>query len=374
MKLSTPRPHYLSLTDAALPGLLPGEPAFRVKQVATWIFEHKVESAAGMTNLPAALRDRLATELDWQLPEITSRLDSVDGSTKLLLKTERGLIEAVILRYEGRVSLCVSSQVGCKLACSFCQTGKLGFMRHLSGAEILAQFVLAERIVRAEGRRLSHVVFMGMGEPLDNYENIVHAVNRLVAPAPQGYGLSARHVTVSTSGMVPKIAELAKDVRCALAVSLHASRDDLRTELMPINRKYPLATLKAALLNYQRETGDKITIEYIMIKDKNCGPREAKELIQFLSGLKAKVNLIPFNAHPGLPYDRPSDDDIRSFQKYLAERSIAAPVRYSKGLDVSGACGQLAAKTLESINLPPERRSLGVLPKSAQPAAQPVSP
>jgi 23S rRNA (adenine2503-C2)-methyltransferase len=356
--LTTSKPHVLGLTDESLAALLPGEPAFRQKQVLAWIFEHKVDSAAAMTNLPAALRDKLATELDWSMPEVVSQLDAADGSTKLLFKTERGLIESVILRYEGRVSLCVSSQVGCKLACSFCQTGKLGFMRHLSAAEILAQFSVAERIVRGEGRRLSHVVFMGMGEPLDNYDNVVHAVRRLVAPAPQGFGLSARHVTVSTSGMVPKIAQLAVDARCALAVSLHASRDDLRTELMPINRKYPLAALKEALVAYQRETGDKITIEYILIKDKNCGLREAKELGQFLSGLRAKVNLIPFNAHPGLPYQRPSDDDIRTFQKYLADRSIPAPVRYSKGLEVSGACGQLAAKVSESLGAVPERRRM----------------
>jgi 23S rRNA (adenine2503-C2)-methyltransferase len=352
------RPHFLSLTPADYRGLAAawGEPRFRGEQLVDWIFKRRVLTTAAMTNLPAALRQRLETALDWTLPEIRSRLTAADGATKLLLASERGLIESVILRYDNRTSLCVSSQVGCKLACSFCQTGKLGFVRHLSDAEILAQFALAGDIVRAEDRRITHVVFMGMGEPLDNYDNVVKAVRQL--SGPEAFGLSWRNVTVSTSGIVPKIAALATDVRAALAVSLHASRDELRTELMPINRRWPLAALKEALLSYQKTTGDLVTLEYIMIKDKNCGLREAKELVRFIHGLRAKVNLIPFNAHPGLPYDRPDDETIRTFQKHLAERSIAAPVRYSKGLDVSGACGQLAAKHKDDLTAAPARARL----------------
>ncbi|MEI6398299.1 MAG: 23S rRNA (adenine(2503)-C(2))-methyltransferase RlmN [Pseudomonadota bacterium] len=334
-----------------------GVPKFRATQASDWVFKHLAATTGEKTNLSKDLRATLDQSFDWNLPEVVSALNSQDGSTKLLLKTANGqLIESVILRYEGRVSLCVSSQVGCKMACSFCQTGKLGFFRNLTTHEIIAQYLIAARIVRAEGRRLSHVVFMGMGEPLDNYANVVKSVNMLVSP--DGFGLSARHVTVSTSGVVPKIRELAKDARCALAISLHAARDDLRTELMPINRKWDLADLKASLLDYQRETNDKITFEYIMIRDKNCGLREAKDLMKFLHGFKAKVNLIPFNSHPGMPHQRPSDDDIRAFQVYLAERSIAAPVRYSKGLDVSGACGQLAAKTQDSLHMAPSRKSV----------------
>lgn len=363
----SPRPHYLGLTPVTARALAAawGQPAFRGQQLVDWLFKHRVQSPAAMTSLPPAMRQRLADEYSWEMPPITSQLEGQDGSTKLLLKTERGYVESVILRYEGRTSLCVSSQVGCKLACSFCQTGKLGFVRHLSGAEILAQYALADQIVSAEGRRLSHVVFMGMGEPLDNYDNVIHAVNILTGEG--GYGLSARHVTVSTSGIVPKIASLAVDARAALAVSLHAARDDLRTELMPINRRYPLAELKAALVDYQKTTGNKITIEYILIKDKNCGEREAKELVRFIHGLRAKVNLIPFNAHPGLPYQRPEAEDIRAFQKYLADRSIAAPVRYSKGLEVSGACGQLAAKVADSLAAIPHRER--VLTREAPTAA-----
>jgi 23S rRNA (adenine2503-C2)-methyltransferase len=242
------------------------------------------------------------------------------------------------------------------MACSFCQTGKLGFFRHLTTHEILAQYVLAAKIVESEGRRLSHVVFMGMGEPLDNYDHVVRAVRTLTSP--EGFGLSARHVTVSTSGLSPQIRQLAKDARCALAVSLHAARDDLRLSLMPINRRYPLEDLKSALVDYQTQTGQKITIEYILIAGQNCGPREARELVRYLHGLRAKVNLIPFNSHPGLPHARPTDEEIRTFQLYLAERSFAAPVRYSKGLDVSGACGQLAAKTSMQLDSVPARRNV----------------
>lgn len=359
----TETPHIFSLAPAEISSIVStwGVSAFRGKQVVEWLFSKRVFSPDLMSNLPKDLRERLRESFDWALPPVEDRLDSQDGSTKLLLRSGRGLIETVVLRYEGRTSLCVSSQVGCKLACSFCQTGKLGFVRHLSTAEILAQYAIADQLVRPEGRRISHIVFMGMGEPLDNYDNVIAAVNRLTGK--DAFGLSVRNVTVSTSGIVPRIATLARDAQCALAVSLHASRDALRDELMPINRRWPLAELKAALIDYQKATGDKITIEYILIKDKNCGPTEAKELVRFLHGLKAKVNLIPFNAHPGLPYQRPSDEEIRAFQVYLSERSIPAPVRYSKGLDVSAACGQLAAKQFASLHQAPVRsRVLGAGP------------
>lgn len=334
-----------------------GAPKFRGGQMGDWVFKQLAKSPEEMTNIAKDLRQLLSERFDWSLPQVQSSLDAPDGSTKLLLKTSNGqLIESVILRYEGRVSLCVSSQVGCRMACSFCQTGKLGFFRNLTTHEIIAQYLIAARQVRDEGRRLSHVVFMGMGEPLDNYQNVVKAVQLLTSQ--DGYGLSARHVTVSTSGVSPKIESLANDARCALAVSLHAAKDDLRQELMPINRKWNLSALKESLLKYQDSTGGKITFEYIMIRNKNCSLQHAKDLVKFLHGFRAKVNLIPFNAHPGLPHERPSDDEIRLFQSYLADRSIAAPVRYSKGLEVSGACGQLAAKTQDSLHLAPKRLNI----------------
>lgn len=349
--LSIARDEWRSFTNSI------GAPKFRGEQLADWVFKQLASSPDEMSNVAKDLRQLLSERFNWSLPEVQSSLDAPDGSTKLLLKTTNGqLIESVILRYEGRVSLCVSSQVGCKMACSFCQTGKLGFFRNLTTHEIIAQYLIAARQVRSEGRRLSHVVFMGMGEPLDNYQNVVKAVQLLTAQ--DGYGLSARHVTVSTSGVSPKIESLADDARCALAVSLHAARDELRQELMPINRKWNLSALKASLLKYQESTGSKITFEYIMIRNKNCSIQHAKDLVKFLHGFRAKVNLIPFNAHPGLPHERPTDEEIRLFQSYLAERSIAAPVRYSKGLEVSGACGQLAAKTQDSLHQAPKRLNI----------------
>lgn len=353
------KPHFLAHSKSEYRELFKawGLPKFRADQVAHWIYKAAVHDPEQMSNLNKELRQELFLKIDWSLPEILSQLTSADGSTKLLLKGQKGhVIESVILRYEGRTSLCVSSQVGCKLACDFCQTGKLGFVRHLDRSEILAQLFIANQILKAEGLRVSHVVFMGMGEPLDNYENAVGAANLMMEE--DGFFLSARHVTLSTSGLAPQIEKLATDTRASLALSLHAARDELRSELMPINRRYDLERLKSALVHYQKTTGRKITIEYILIKDRNCGIREAKDLVRFLHGLRTKVNLIPFNAHPGLPFQRPSDEEIRAFQKHLADRSIPAPVRYSKGLEVSAACGQLAAKHAETLHLKPERKHL----------------
>lgn len=334
-----------------------GMPKFRADQIKNWMFEHYAAHPDEMKNLPKDIKARLITDLSWELPSIHSRLDAADGASKLLLKGAKGQIfEAVILRYDGRTSLCVSSQVGCKLACSFCQTGKLGFFRHLSSAEILGQFLLACRIAQEENRRISHVVFMGMGEPLDNFEAVVHSCKAMTDSS--GFNLSRSRVTVSTSGIAPKIDELAKELRVSLALSLHAARDDLRSELMPINNKYDLKILKNSLLSYQQITGDLITIEYILIKDKNCSRREAKDLVKFLHGIKAKVNLIPFNDHPGSAYLRPADDEIREFQLYLSQRGYPAPVRYSKGLDVSAACGQLAAKNKDLLDASPKRSNV----------------
>ena len=355
----TSKKHYLALSKQDFVDLFKewGEAKFRANQVHSWIYEKGASSPEEMTNLSKKLRDKLFLELDWYLPEITSKLDSKDGSTKLLLKNrENRSIETVILRYDGRTSLCVSSQVGCKLACDFCQTGKLGFVAHLKKEEILGQMVIANNILKEEGLKVTHVVFMGMGEPFDNYDNAVSAANTMIAE--ECYNLAARHVTLSTSGLVPKIKALSEESKAALAISLHAARDDLRTQMMPINRKYNLAKLKESLVEYQEKTNRKITIEYILIKDLNCSIREAKDLVKFVHGLKVKVNLIPFNSHPGAEFQRPSDTSIREFQKYLADRSIPAPVRYSKGLDVSAACGQLAAKVAQNLDAKPERKSL----------------
>lgn len=278
-------------------------PRFVSKQIHQWIYERFTTDPECMTNLAKSLRQSLAQEIDWQLPKVHSRIDSPDGTTKLLLKNAKGrLMETVVMRYEGRTSVCVSSQVGCKLACDFCQTGKMGFMAHLSRGEILAQLFRAAELLAEgqESRRITHVVFMGMGEPFDNYDAVISAANAMI----QHMGLSAKNVTLSTSGIAPRIAQLAADSPAALALSLHSACDELRTQLMPINRKYPLATLKESLLSYQKASGKKITLEYILIKGLTDTPRAQKALVKFIHGLRVKVNLIPFNPHPGMPYEK----------------------------------------------------------------------
>lgn len=332
-------------------------PKFRSSQLLHWLFQHRNYELDTLSNLSKDFKDKLKKTFDWSLPEVCNRLDGQDGASKLLLKGTKGQIfEAVILRYAGRTSLCVSSQVGCRLACNFCQTGKLGFFRNLKAGEIIGQFILANKLIAKENRKISHIVFMGMGEPLDNFNEVKIAVNLLTKP--ECFGLSPRRVTVSTSGIAPKIRDFSEHMRASLALSLHASRDDLRSELMPINKRYSLEELKQALFHYQNKTQEKITIEYILIKNKNCGIKEAKELVRFLHGLKAKINLIPFNSHPGMEYQRPSEQEITSFQKYLSQRGYPAPVRYSKGLDVSAACGQLAAKHETMLKTPPKRKNV----------------
>ncbi len=328
---------------------------YRAKQISQWYFGKRIFFLDQMSDLPAALRTQLQEQFTWNLPEIESSLDSPDGATKLLLKSDKNQrIETVILRYENRTALCVSSQVGCKLACAFCQTGKLGFFRNLTTAEIIGQFALAESIVQKEGRTINNVVFMGMGEPLDNFDAVVKAVKTLIDP--EGFGLSHRKVTVSTSGLADKIRLLSEQTRVALAISLHACRDELRNSLMPINRRFPLAELKDAIKHYQKTTDTKITFEYILIKNKNMGKQEAKELVHFLQGIPCKVNLIPFNAHPGMPFERPSAEDIEIFQRYMLDRGFVTTVRYSKGGEVSAACGQLAAKKSENLDKIPQRK------------------
>jgi 23S rRNA (adenine2503-C2)-methyltransferase len=334
-----------------------GEKPFRATQLCQWLFERRIYRPDEMSNLSRTLREKLASHYDWRVPTIASRLDSEDGASKILLQGKKNqFIEMVILRYENRVSLCVSSQVGCKLACTFCQTGKLGFFRHLGSDEIVSQFIIANDIVATEGRAITHIVFMGMGEPLDNYSQVIPALKLFVGK--DTFGLSSRRVTVSTSGIADKILALAQEVRVALAVSLHAADDSLRNSLMPINRRYPLAELKKQLMAYQAFSGDMITIEYILLRGVNCSLREAKQLVRFLHGLRAKINLIPFNDHPGSEFSQPSAEEIRVFQSYLASRGYPAPVRYSKGSEVSAACGQLAAKKQEMLREVPQRRNV----------------
>ncbi len=325
-------------------------PKYAASQIYDWIFKKGKKEPKEFSNLSLAIREKLQEEFSWDLMAIESHLVSQDGSEKFLLKTRDNLLlEMVLMPYEKRTTLCLSSQVGCRMACTFCQTGKMGFSRNLSSSEILEQLFLANQ--KLTGSTITNVVFMGMGEPLDNYDEVVKACSIMVDP--KGLGLHRSRVTISTSGLVPEIRKLAKELPLRLAISLHNADDTKRSKIMPINRKYSLKALKEALLEYPCSKKEGITFEYVMIKGENDSLQEAKKLVHFLHGLKAKVNLIPLNLFPGVSIEPSDKERITAFQTYLSSRSIPAPVRYSRGQDISGGCGQLAAKRKEQIALSP---------------------
>lgn len=338
-------------------------PAFAAKQVYDWVYKKQCLDPLLFSNLPQTTRGLLARSFDWTMLSIDSALLSQDSSEKLLLMThDQLLIEMVIMPYDKRTTLCISSQVGCRMGCTFCQTGKMGLKRNLSSGEIVAQLLLANQRLMPAQRKISNIVFMGMGEPLDNFDAVIKACRLFVDP--QAFNLSLSRVTISTSGLVPEIKKLAETLPLALAISLHAADDLKRSQMMPVNRQYPLQTLKEALLEYPASSRDGITFEYVMIEGTNDSLRDAKQLVRFLHGMKAKVNLIPVNYFPGQPLKASSAESLRSFQLYLSERSIPAPIRYSRGQDVSGGCGQLAAKRADELLTPPQqlmkqRRALG---------------
>jgi 23S rRNA (adenine2503-C2)-methyltransferase len=359
--VNSPRPSALDFSEVQWKAwcVEAGAKAFAAAQIMQWIFVKGVLDPRSYTNLAPALRERLAAAFDWSLPYVDTRLPSSDASEKILWKTREGLFaECVLMPSENRVTLCVSSQVGCRMACTFCQTGRMGLSRNLTRGEILAQLLMANARLSelGETRKVTNVVFMGMGEPLDNYDEVVAACGVMIDE--RFFGLSKHRVTVSTSGLVPEIERLGADLPVALAISLHSADDEQRSSMMPVNRRYPLAELKRALLAYPAHTRHGITFEYVMIAGKNDTLAHAKKLVKFVHGLKAKVNLIPLNPHPGSGMESTDPDAMRAFQKYLGDRSIPAPVRYSRGQDVSGACGQLAAKRGEELNLPPRLTAL----------------
>lgn len=324
------------------------------KQIYRWVFRENCTDPEQFTDLSKQARQLLVEQFDWTLPQVDTRLESSDGSEKFLLVTGDKLVtEMVLMPMPNRVTLCVSCQVGCRMGCTFCQTGKLGFTRNLTRGEILIQLIMANQRLKEMGqdRRVTNIVFMGMGEPLDNFDHVVAACKTMLDP--KAFGLSHNRVTVSTSGLVPEINRLGHEVPVRLAISLHSPDDERRSRLMPVNRKYPLAELKQALLDYPCPGRHGFTFEYVMIKDENDSLWHAKQLVKFLHGLKAKVNLIPMNHFPGSPLSSAEAESIRAFQKYLTDRSIPAPVRYSKGQDISGACGQLAAKRQGELDMDP---------------------
>lgn len=331
-----------------------GESAFRAKQVMQWIYARGVTDFGQMTDLSKKLRDRLPSIAEIRPPARIREQASTDGTRKWLLAVTEDLdpenaIEAVYIPEADRATLCISSQIGCALDCSFCATGKQGLNRNLTTAEIIGQVWMAEHDLRAQGkvhgaRALSNIVFMGMGEPLANYRAVVPAIRILLDD--YGFGLSKRRVTVSTSGLVPFMDRLHEEVDVALAVSLHAPTDALRDELVPINRKHPLADLMGACDRYVagRERRAHVVYEYVLLAGVNDQPEHAQALARLLKDRPAKVNLIPFNPFDGSGYERPDENRIRGFQDTLHNRGLRTTVRRTRGDDIDAACGQLVGR------------------------------
>ncbi|SDX90850.1 23S rRNA (adenine(2503)-C(2))-methyltransferase RlmN [Acinetobacter kyonggiensis] len=340
-----------------------GEKKFRAGQVMKWIHQFFVTDFAEMTNISGKLREKLEKLCEIKAPEVVHKNYSKDGTRKWVFRVGEGdgsLVETVLIPAEHRSglrrTLCISSQVGCALDCSFCSTGKQGFQRDLTPDEIIGQLWVAnysymEDVPVADRERsVTNVVMMGMGEPLLNYDAVLSSMRIMLDDF--AYGMSKRRVTLSTSGVVPKIDQLVKDIDVALAISLHAPNDELRNELVPINKKYPLAQLIAACQRYIAKDGNEssrkhVTIEYVMLDGVNDHPEHAQQMIKLLKNLPSKINLIPFNPFPHAPYGRSSRNRILSFQKTLSDAGFVCTIRQTRGDDIDAACGQLVGQVAD---------------------------
>ncbi len=329
------------------------EPRFRARQLWSWLYQELADDFAQMTSLPVSLRSRLAAETRLQLVRPAVELTSSDGYTQkyLLQLSDDQTIETVLMGYETRRSVCISTQVGCAMACPFCATGQAGFSRNLTSGEIVAQVLYcARKLQRRQGpnlapgshteRGVTNVVFMGMGEPLINYDAVWQAIEKLTDP--NGFGLGARHITVSTVGIVNGIVRFAsQNSQVNLAVSLHAPNDELRNKLVPINRRFPIAQLLQACRDYQRATNRRVTFEYALMNGVNDSLDHARQLANLLHGIIAHVNLIPLNPTAGSPLQPTSRAQVRRFRLELESRGIPCTVRIGRGLDINAGCGQL---------------------------------
>ena len=331
-----------------------GEKSFRARQVLQWMHQRNVVAFSEMTDLSKDLRAELAEVASIELPELLSERVSVDGTVKWLFESGAGqAVESVFIPEPGRGTLCISSQVGCALDCAFCATGAQGFNRNLSCEEIIGQVSHANRHLppRPNGEpAVTNVVFMGMGEPLANYRNLLPALDLLISD--YAYGLSRRRITVSTSGLVPQIEKLGDDCNVSLAVSLHAANDELRNLLVPVNRIHPIGELLDACWRYAAKRANRfITFEYVMLNGVNDDLQYADELVALLTDRPAKVNLIPFNPFAGNEFRRSAADQIRRFQKRLRDGGIIATTRKTRGDDIDAACGQLAGKVRDRVRV-----------------------
>ena len=326
-----------------------GLQAFRGRQIMKWLYHQGRTDFSTMTDLPRKAREWLQQNCILDLPEIHAQYESKDGTVKWLLASSLpeladNLVEMVLIPEKGRQTLCVSSQIGCMLDCSFCSTGKQGFNGNLPAADIVGQVLVANQYLAERGASVTNIVLMGMGEPLLNFAAVIGATN--VMKDDLAFGLSKRRVTISTAGVVPKINELSESTDVALAISLHAPSDDLRDELVPINRKYPLETLLQACRDYVATLGParKLVIEYTLIRDVNDRPEQARRLATLLDGLPCKINLIPFNPFPGSGYERSRQKDIYAFQTILMQSGYTTMLRTTRGDDINAACGQLVGQ------------------------------
>ena len=344
-----------SLREALIKNDTPEKQAnMRVGQIWQWIYEKGVRDFSKMTNLAKPYREALEKKFLISVPEIISKNISQDGTRKYLMRIDGGHeIETVYIPEENRGTLCISSQVGCTLTCSFCHTGTQRLVRNLSSSEIVGQILVArddlgewpnQEAPKPKPRLLSNVVLMGMGEPLYNFDNVRDAMK--IAMDPEGVALSRRRITLSTSGVVPEIAKTAEEIGCQLAISFHATTDEVRDKLVPINKKWNISKLLETLKNYPKvSNSERITFEYVMLKNINDSDEDAHRLVKLIKGIPAKINLIPFNEWPGSPFERSDWKQIKSFSDIIYRAGYASPIRTPRGEDIMAACGQLKSAT-----------------------------
>jgi len=338
--------NFFGTSEAALKKLFAdwGVATYRVNQVFTWVYHYHFRDFNEMTNLSKSLRSQLAEHFHFSLPKIQNRTFSKDGSIKYLLEMNDGaVVESVWMPSDSRKTLCLSTQVGCRLNCSFCLTASLGLKRNLTAGEIIGQHIAINDELKEEDR-ITNVVFMGMGEPLDNYGPVVDALRIMVSP--QAMKVSTRKVTVSTSGLVEKMKSFQEeDLPINLAISLNASDNATRDRLMPVNKKYPIEVLMDCLKKYPLKPQRRHTIEYVLLAGINDSDEDAQRLAKWLKGVPCKINLIPFNAFDSSEYRPPSEQRVLKFQNYLIEQNFSAFIRQNRATDILGACGQLATQS-----------------------------
>lgn len=324
-----------------------GKEKFRAQQIFKWVYEQRVTDFDQMLNLSKDLRSELKNLITFKLPPVLKHLISVDGTQKFLFDVRDGnSIEAVVIPSDDRLTLCVSSEIGCNMACQFCFTGKQKLKRRLTADEIVGQFMVVQDSLDKEGkgRKLSNIVFMGMGEPLDNSDNVFKAIE--VIHSPWGVNLSKKKITVSTSGLIPEMYKVA-EAKVRLAVSLNGYSDEVRSLVMPINKKYPLKDLLDECRRYYRATGEKITMEYVLLKGVTDQIDHARQLVKLLRDVPCKINIIPFNEHPGSGFERPSDETVQAFHQETMKLGAQVLLRRTMGRDIFAACGQLTTKNVE---------------------------